>query len=65
MNIEEVKSFEEHKDDKEVKDYLKGLKTVSVDDVKGFQIQKKVNDSFNLNQIVIIRKDQNHGKRKS
>ncbi|PZI42927.1 DUF4355 domain-containing protein [Staphylococcus aureus] len=37
MNIEEVKSFfEEHKDDKEVKDYLKGLKTVSVDDVKGF-----------------------------
>ncbi|PZH49367.1 DUF4355 domain-containing protein [Staphylococcus aureus] len=36
MNIEEVKSFfEEHKDDKEVKDYLKGLKTVSVDDVKG------------------------------
>ncbi|HAR6957962.1 TPA: DUF4355 domain-containing protein [Staphylococcus aureus] len=37
MNIEEVKSFfEEHKDDKEVKDYLNGLKTVSVDDVKGF-----------------------------
>ncbi|HDG8762785.1 TPA: DUF4355 domain-containing protein [Staphylococcus aureus] len=37
MNIEEVKSFlEEHKDDKEVKDYLSGLKTVSVDDVKGF-----------------------------
>ncbi|MGZ1771234.1 DUF4355 domain-containing protein [Staphylococcus argenteus] len=37
MNIEEVKSFfEEHKDDKEVKDYLKGLKTVSVDDVKDF-----------------------------
>ncbi|WP_049296462.1 DUF4355 domain-containing protein [Staphylococcus aureus] len=37
MNIEEVKSFfEEHKDDKEVKDYLKGLKTVSVDAVKGF-----------------------------
>ncbi|HDK3799629.1 TPA: DUF4355 domain-containing protein [Staphylococcus aureus] len=37
MNIEEIKSFfEEHKDDKEVKDYLKGLKTVSVDDVKGF-----------------------------
>ncbi|CYE11521.1 phage protein [Staphylococcus aureus] len=37
MNIEEVKSFfEEHKDDKEVKDYLKRLKTVSVDDVKGF-----------------------------
>lgn len=37
MNIEEVKSFfEELKDDKEVKDYLKGLKTVSVDDVKGF-----------------------------
>ncbi|CAC5969523.1 DUF4355 domain-containing protein [Staphylococcus aureus] len=37
MNIEEVKSFfEEHKDDKEVKDYLKGLKTVSVDDVKVF-----------------------------
>lgn len=37
MNIEEVKPFfEEHKDDKEVKDYLKGLKTVSVDDVKGF-----------------------------
>ncbi|HEI9233375.1 TPA: DUF4355 domain-containing protein [Staphylococcus aureus] len=37
MNIEGVKSFfEEHKDDKEVKDYLKGLKTVSVDDVKGF-----------------------------
>ncbi|HCG2678624.1 TPA: DUF4355 domain-containing protein [Staphylococcus aureus] len=37
MNIEEVKFFfEEHKDDKEVKDYLKGLKTVSVDDVKGF-----------------------------
>ncbi|EOB8290405.1 DUF4355 domain-containing protein [Staphylococcus aureus] len=37
MNIEEVKSFfEEHKDDKEVKDYLKGLKTVSVDNVKGF-----------------------------
>ncbi|HDA0137182.1 DUF4355 domain-containing protein [Staphylococcus aureus] len=37
MNIEEVKSFfEEHKGDKEVKDYLKGLKTVSVDDVKGF-----------------------------
>ncbi|HAR4835025.1 capsid assembly scaffolding protein Gp46 family protein [Staphylococcus aureus] len=37
MNIEEVKSFfEEHKDNKEVKDYLKGLKTVSVDDVKGF-----------------------------
>lgn len=37
MNIEEVKSFfEEHKDDKEVKDYLKGLKMVSVDDVKGF-----------------------------
>ncbi|HHC9513024.1 TPA: DUF4355 domain-containing protein [Staphylococcus aureus] len=37
MNIEEVKSFfEEHKDDKEVKDYLKGLKTVSIDDVKGF-----------------------------
>ncbi|HEH3588728.1 TPA: DUF4355 domain-containing protein [Staphylococcus aureus] len=37
MNTEEVKSFfEEHKDDKEVKDYLKGLKTVSVDDVKGF-----------------------------
>ncbi|HDF4190044.1 TPA: DUF4355 domain-containing protein [Staphylococcus aureus] len=37
MNIEEVKSFfEENKDDKEVKDYLKGLKTVSVDDVKGF-----------------------------
>lgn len=37
MNIEEVKSFfEEHKDDKEVKDYLKGLKTVFVDDVKGF-----------------------------
>ena len=37
MNIEDVKSFfEEHKDDKEVKDYLKGLKTVSVDDVKGF-----------------------------
>ncbi|MBN4920493.1 DUF4355 domain-containing protein [Staphylococcus sp. EG-SA-11] len=37
MNIEEVKSFfEEHKDDKEVKDYLKGLKTVSVDDIKGF-----------------------------
>ncbi|TXO00005.1 DUF4355 domain-containing protein, partial [Staphylococcus aureus] len=36
-NIEEVKSFfEEHKDDKEVKDYLNGLKTVSVDDVKGF-----------------------------
>ncbi|HCZ2396261.1 TPA: DUF4355 domain-containing protein [Staphylococcus aureus] len=37
MNIEEVKSFfEEHKDDKEVKDYLNGLKTVSVDDVKVF-----------------------------
>ncbi|HDZ6362431.1 TPA: DUF4355 domain-containing protein [Staphylococcus aureus] len=37
MNIEEVKSFfEKHKDDKEVKDYLNGLKTVSVDDVKGF-----------------------------
>lgn len=37
MNIEEVKSFfEEHKDDKEVKDYLNGLKTLSVDDVKGF-----------------------------
>ncbi|HDH6545790.1 TPA: DUF4355 domain-containing protein [Staphylococcus aureus] len=37
MNIEEVKSFfKEHKDDKEVKDYLNGLKTVSVDDVKGF-----------------------------
>ncbi|HGO2393276.1 TPA: DUF4355 domain-containing protein [Staphylococcus aureus] len=37
MNIEEVKSFfEEHKDNKEVKDYLNGLKTVSVDDVKGF-----------------------------
>ncbi|MCC1114244.1 DUF4355 domain-containing protein [Staphylococcus aureus] len=37
MNIEEVKSFfEERKDDKEVKDYLNGLKTVSVDDVKGF-----------------------------
>lgn len=37
MNIEEVKSFfEEHKDDKEVKDYLNGLKTVSVDDVIGF-----------------------------
>ncbi|EOB9245460.1 DUF4355 domain-containing protein [Staphylococcus aureus] len=37
MNIEEVKSFfEEHKDDKEIKDYLNGLKTVSVDDVKGF-----------------------------
>ncbi|MBJ6275283.1 DUF4355 domain-containing protein [Staphylococcus aureus] len=37
MNIEEVKSFfEEHKDDKEVKDYLNGLKTVSVDDVKDF-----------------------------
>ncbi|MGV3043357.1 DUF4355 domain-containing protein [Staphylococcus rostri] len=37
MNIEEIKSFfEEHKDDKEVKDYLNGLKTVSVDDVKGF-----------------------------
>ncbi|MDG5392642.1 DUF4355 domain-containing protein [Staphylococcus aureus] len=37
MKIEEVKSFfEEHKDDKEVKDYLNGLKTVSVDDVKGF-----------------------------
>ncbi|HDK4857107.1 TPA: DUF4355 domain-containing protein [Staphylococcus aureus] len=37
MNIKEVKSFfEEHKDDKEVKDYLNGLKTVSVDDVKGF-----------------------------
>ncbi|HDG5463229.1 DUF4355 domain-containing protein [Staphylococcus aureus] len=37
MNIEEVKSFfEEHKDDKEVKDYLNGLKTVSVGDVKGF-----------------------------
>ncbi|HDB5383658.1 TPA: DUF4355 domain-containing protein [Staphylococcus aureus] len=37
MNIEEVKSFfEEHKDDKEVKDYLNRLKTVSVDDVKGF-----------------------------
>ncbi|HCT8960347.1 TPA: DUF4355 domain-containing protein [Staphylococcus aureus] len=37
MNIEEVKFFfEEHKDDKEVKDYLNGLKTVSVDDVKGF-----------------------------
>ncbi|HCY1541510.1 TPA: DUF4355 domain-containing protein [Staphylococcus aureus] len=37
MNIEEVKSFfEEHKDDKEVKDYLNGLKTASVDDVKGF-----------------------------
>ncbi|HEK6354910.1 TPA: DUF4355 domain-containing protein [Staphylococcus aureus] len=37
MNIEEVKSFfEEHKDDKEGKDYLNGLKTVSVDDVKGF-----------------------------
>ncbi|HCV3922421.1 DUF4355 domain-containing protein [Staphylococcus aureus] len=37
MNIEEVKSFfEEHKDDKEVKDYLNGLKAVSVDDVKGF-----------------------------
>lgn len=37
MNIEEVKSFfEEHKDDKEVKYYLNGLKTVSVDDVKGF-----------------------------
>ncbi|SCS51117.1 DUF4355 domain-containing protein [Staphylococcus aureus] len=37
MNIEEVKSFfAEHKDDKEVKDYLNGLKTVSVDDVKGF-----------------------------
>ncbi|HDC7864595.1 TPA: DUF4355 domain-containing protein [Staphylococcus aureus] len=37
MNIEEVKSFfEEHKDDKEVKDYLNGLKMVSVDDVKGF-----------------------------
>ncbi|HDZ6514279.1 TPA: DUF4355 domain-containing protein [Staphylococcus aureus] len=37
MNIEEVKSFfEEHKDDKEVKDYLNGLKTVSVDDIKGF-----------------------------
>lgn len=37
MNVEEIKNyFEEHKDDKEVKDYLNGLKTVSVDDVKGF-----------------------------
>lgn len=37
MNIEDIKSFfEENKDDKEVKDYLNGLKTVSVDDVKGF-----------------------------
>ncbi|WP_194750332.1 DUF4355 domain-containing protein [Staphylococcus chromogenes] len=37
MNVEDIKSyFEEHKDDKEVKEYLSGLKTVSVDDVKGF-----------------------------
>lgn len=37
MNIEDIKSFfEKNKDDKEVKDYLNGLKTVSVDDVKGF-----------------------------
>ena len=37
MNVEDIKSFlEEHKDDKEVKEYLNGLKTVSVDDVKGF-----------------------------
>lgn len=37
MNVEDIKSyFEEHKDDKDVKEYLSGLKTVSVDDVKGF-----------------------------
>ncbi len=37
MNIEEVKAFlDENKDSNEVKEYLKGLKTVSVDDVKGF-----------------------------
>ena len=37
MNIEEVKTFfEENNDNIEVKDYLNGLKTVSVDDVKGF-----------------------------
>lgn len=37
MNVEDIKSyFEEHKDDKDVKEYLNGLKTVSVDDVKGF-----------------------------
>lgn len=37
MNVEEIKNyFEKHKDDKEVEDYLNGLKTVSVDDVKGF-----------------------------
>ncbi|EQA5965398.1 TPA: DUF4355 domain-containing protein [Staphylococcus pseudintermedius] len=37
MNIEEVKTFlEDNKEQEEVKEYLKGLKTVSVDDVKGF-----------------------------
>ncbi|PCF70798.1 hypothetical protein B4W72_11870 [Staphylococcus delphini] len=37
MNIEEVKTFlEDNKEQDEVKEYLKGLKTVSVDDVKGF-----------------------------
>ncbi|MGV3225456.1 hypothetical protein ACEE78_12160 [Staphylococcus hyicus] len=36
MTVEEIKNyFEEHKDDTEVKDYLNGLKTGSVDDDKG------------------------------
>ncbi len=37
MTLEEVKKFlEENKESEEVKSYLQGLKTVSVEDVKGF-----------------------------
>lgn len=37
MNLQEIQQYlADNKDSREVQDYLKGLKTVSVDDVKGF-----------------------------
>lgn len=37
MNLQDIKQYlTDNKDSQEVQDYLKGLKTVSVDDVKGF-----------------------------